>query len=80
MTISFFTYYRNLRSYPEDEFIIISGDYVKKVKVSYTELLPALYRCEQRYVHLLRKLVKDESYYEKSVARLKAQAKVAQHL
>lgn len=77
VVIKYFSYYGYLRLDPEGDTVVISGDFVPKIRVPSEELTLNLYNCGVRFVEFFQGLRGQDADYARSIQHLKQQAEEA---
>jgi hypothetical protein len=75
--VQYWSYYGYVRLDPEANTVVISGDFIPKVRVMATDLLPALYSCGRRYLVFARNIYGHSEAVQQAYAAAEAEAEQA---
>ncbi len=74
VVVPYFQYYGYLRLDPEDQDVLISGDFVPKVRINLRETTLGLYECGQRFLAFLLRYKEPDPAYVASIQDMMREA------
>jgi len=74
VVVRYFQYYGYLRLDPEDQNVLISGDFVPKVRISLRETTLGLYECGRRFLTFLLRYKESDPAYVASIQDMMREA------